>query len=262
MIVYNPLRKERNFLPDNPPHFDPDLHAPYEPKHKHALEVIADKSHYIKGSTIPIDRAYNIAAICQSCRMHFNIEVEFTKPVEFSADIIPCPNRDSRNPYRYNPLHHFRYESKLSSPVDASRYDKKSRKRWMDKRVFSCSSTTCPILVTVTTQPAMLRPDLLELLLSEKNREARVKEAARIVPDDVPVDAAPAIPYQVLEALCTYIKNHKGGDQRSIFAENKRYLCNLGGCGEVMQLAHFTRSPVCYSLLVDPNLWILNLAGS
>lgn len=261
MIVYNPLRKERNFLPDNPPHFDPQLQASYEPKHKHVLDVIADKSHYVKSAVIP-NRAYIIAAICQSCRMHFNIEVEFTKPVEFGADIIPCPNGDSRNPYRYNPLHHFRYEEGLSSPVDTSRYDKKSRKRWMDKRVFSCSSTNCPILVTVTTQPAMIRPDLLELLLSENTREARVKEAARMCPDEVPVDAAPPIPYQVLETLCTYIKNHKGGDQRTIFAENKRYLCNLGGCDEIMRLAHFTKSPVCYSLLMDPDLQILNLAGS
>jgi len=193
--------------------------------------------------------------------MHFNIQVEFTKPVEFSADVTPCPNGDSRNPYRYNPLHHFRYESKLSSPVDASRYDKKSRKRWMDQRVFSCSSTSCPILVTVTTQPAIIRPDLLELLLSEGSREARVKEAARRIPDDVPVDVAPLIPYQVLETLCTYIKNHKGGYQRPIPAENKRYLCNLGGCDELMELAHFGKSPVRCSPLVDPDLWILNLAG-
>ncbi|RPA95079.1 cysteine proteinase [Choiromyces venosus 120613-1] len=252
LTVYNPLRKERNFLPDTPPHFDSQLPASYEPKHKHVLDVITEKSFYVKNEAISIDQTYNIAAICQSCRMHFNIEIEFTKPVEFGADVIPCPNKDSRNQYRHSPLHHFRYEAKVSSPLDTSRYDKKSRERWMDKRVFSCSSTNCPIVVTVTTQPAMIRPGLLDLLISEKSREIRVKEAARINPNDVPADVAPQTPYQVLETLCTYIKNHKSGDQRSIFAENKRYLCNLGeDCGEVMNLAHFTKS-------TDPNTnaWI------
>ncbi|PWW80591.1 cysteine proteinase [Tuber magnatum] len=251
LIVYNPLRKERNFLPDNPPHFNPQLHVPYEPKHKHVLDVIAEKSCYVKNEIISVDRSYRIAAICQSCRMHFTIQIEFTKPVEFNAEVITCPNRGGRDQYRHNLLHHFRYESKKSSPVDISRYEKRSRKRWVDKRVFSCSSTNCPILVTVTTQPAMMGPDLIDLLLSEGNREARVKEAARINPDEIPVDAAPQTPYQVLETLCTYIKNHKGGDQRSIFAENKRYLCNVGECDEIMRLAHFTKS-------LDPgtNAWI------
>ncbi|KAG0642222.1 hypothetical protein HOY80DRAFT_1008062 [Tuber brumale] len=251
LIAYNPLRKERNFLPDNPPHFDPQLHASYEPNHKHVLDVITEKSFYVKNEIISIDRTYKIATICQTCRMHIDIEVEFTKPVEFNAEVVLCPNKSSRNQYRYNLLHHFRYESKISSPVDTSRYDKSSRKRWVDKRVFSCSSTNCPLVVTITTQPAMIRPDLMELLLSEKTREARVKEAAGINPNDVPADAAPQTRYQVLETLCTYIKNHKGGDQRSIFDENKRYLCNLGECEEVMRLAHFTRSPDS-----DTNAWI------
>jgi ubiquitin carboxyl-terminal hydrolase 25/28 len=71
------------------------------------------------------------------------------------------------------------------------------------------------------------------------------KVALASLADDV--EPAASTPFQALEALCTYLKNHKGGDQRAIFTENLRYLCSIGeDGGEIMRKAHFTLDEVCW----------------
>lgn len=195
------------------------------------LHERSNLSHHSQHLTV--EKKYNVAAICEKCRMHFNIEVEFTKPVEFDGEAAPCPIHD--------PLHHFRYETSLSIPLDPAPFSKNSKERWTDKRVFSCSSPTCPVLVTIIIRAPMLTPDLATLLIDESRLEARMAVAGKVSAFPAEVELAARTPFEALEALCTYLKNHKAGDQRAVFTENLRFLCSIGrDGGEIMKKAHFT----------------------
>lgn len=55
------------------------------------------------------------------------------------------------------------------------------------------------------------------------------------------VEIVPTSPYTALSTLCSYVRNARRGDQRSVHAENLKFLSSLGGdCDVLMQLAGFT----------------------
>lgn len=233
LLHYLPQNKGLNILSDPPREFRQNL--PAQPfKHKHILSQLADKCSLPETNLLEIDKKYNVSAICDECRLHFDIQVEFTKPKHY-AELHICPTED--------PLHHFRFEPPISEPVDVSYVRSHPEFRWVDKRTFSCSGPTCPTLLTITTRAPILNQHLAELLVDPKQLEARMAKAQIICRDTIEKDVefVPTSPYIALRTLCSYVKNARRGDQRSVHAENFKFLSSLGGdCDVLMQLAGFT----------------------
>lgn len=234
LLHYLPQSKSPNILSSPPRQFKPNT-APLTPlKHKHTLSQLTGKCSLPGTNVLDTKKIYNVAAICDECRLHFNIQVKFTK-AKSSEELHVCPTKD--------PLHHFRFEPSLSGPVDVNYIKSHPEFRWVDKRVFSCSGSTCPILLTITTQAPILNQQLTELLVDEKKLRARTIKFQEMSHDTVEkdVEIVPTSPYQALSTLCAYIKNAKGGDQRAVPAENSKFLANLGDdCDVLMKLAGFT----------------------
>lgn len=183
---------------------------------------------------LDISKSYNVAAICDECRLHFNIEVKFTKNKKYD-DCSICPVGD--------PLHHFRYEVELSEPVDSTKQYPQGR--WVDKLVFSCSGPACPTIVTITTKAPILSPELTSLLVDPEVLRARMKDAQESFPYLFAEESeiVPAQPYGALATLLTYIKNAKQRDQRPIPSQNLRFVTNIGRDAAVLlKLAGFTNS--------------------
>lgn len=79
--------------------------------------------------------------------------------------------------------------------------------------------------------------------MDPKQLEARMAKAQIICRDTIEKDVefVPTSPYIALRTLCSYVKNARRGDQRSVHAENFKFLSSLGGdCDVLMQLAGFT----------------------
>lgn len=79
--------------------------------------------------------------------------------------------------------------------------------------------------------------------MDPKQLEARMAKAQIICRDTIEkdVELIPTSPYKALGTLCSYVKNVRRGDQRSIPSENLKFLSNLGGdCDVLMKLAGFT----------------------
>lgn len=233
LLHYLPQNKGLNVLSDPPREFKQN-HPPPPFKHKHILSQLADKCSLPETNLLEIDKKYNVSAICDECRLHFDIQVEFTKPKHY-AELHICPTED--------PLHHFRFESPISEPVDVAYIRSHPEFRWVDKRSFSCSGPTCPTLLTITTRAPILNQYLAELLVDPKQLEARMAKAQIICRDTIEKDVefVPTSPYKALSTLCSYVKNARKGDQRSIPAENLKFLSSLGGdCDVLMKLAGFS----------------------
>lgn len=234
LLHYLPQSKGLNGLSDPPPEFKQNLPPPPPHKHTHRLSQLTDKCSLPETNLLEIDKKYNVSAICDGCRLYFDIEVEFTKSKHYTKLHI-CPTED--------PLHHFRFESSVSKPVDVAYIRSHPESRWVDKRVFSCSGPTCPTLLTITTRAPILNQYLTELLVDERQLEARMAKAQIICRDTIEKDVefVPTSPYKALGTLCAYVKNARKGDQRSIPSENLKFLSSLGGdCDVLMKLAGFT----------------------
>lgn len=233
LLHYLP-QKNPNLLSQPPRQFRPDGPALPTYKHKHVLSQITGECSLPATNILDISKRYNVTAICELCRLHFNIQAEFTKPKYFE-ELHVCPAED--------PLHHFRFESSVSQPIDPLSIKSNPKVRWVDKRMFSCSGPTCPILVTITIQAPILNQELTNLLVDPKLLEARMLQAQKMNPDilDKDVDPVPTTPYKALNTICAYIKNARGGDQRTISAQNLRFLTSLGeDCDVLMKMAGFT----------------------
>lgn len=79
--------------------------------------------------------------------------------------------------------------------------------------------------------------------MDPKQLEARMIKAQIVCRDTVEkdVELVPTTPHKALSTLCAYVKNSRRGDQRSIPAENLKFLSSLGGdCDVLMKLAGFT----------------------
>lgn len=234
LLHYLPQSKGPNILSDPAPQFKPGAASLPLHKHKHTLSQLTDKCSLPETDILDISRIYNVAAICDECRLHFDIQARFAKTKKF-GELHVCPAKD--------PLHHFRFESSISEPIDISYIKSHPEVRWVDKRVFSCSGQTCPTLITITIRAPILNQQFAGLLVDPKQLQARMVRAQMKCRDTIEkdVELVPVSPFTALNNLCTYIKNAKRGDQRAIHAENLKFLSSLGGdCDVLMKLAGFT----------------------
>ncbi|KAI5842390.1 hypothetical protein DFP73DRAFT_479904, partial [Morchella snyderi] len=250
LLQYSPQIKSANILARQPPKFE-EGKALSTPGHKHMLSQLTDDCALPLSGVLEISKAYNVAAICDECRLHFNIEVKFTKNKRCD-DCSICPAGD--------PLHHFRYEIELSEPVDFTKQYPQGR--WVDKLVFSCSGPICPTIVTITTKAPILSPELTSLLVDPEALRARMKDAQESFPHLFAEESeiAPTQPYVALGTLLTYIRNAKQRDQRPIPSQNLRFATNIGrDAGVLLELAGFTNSAeVCGETWKPPSLEMLD----
>lgn len=233
LLQYSPQIKGANILARQPPKFE-EGKALSTPGHKHTLSQLTDDCVLPFSDVLDISKSYNVAAICDECRLHFNIEVKFTKNKKYD-DCSICPVGD--------PLHHFRYEVELSEPVDLTKQYPQGR--WVDKLVFSCSGPACPTIVTITTKAPILSPELTSLLVDPEALKARMKYAQESFPHFFAEESeiVPTQPYNALATLLTYIKNAKSRDQRPIPSQNLKFVTNIGRDAAVLlKLAGFTNS--------------------
>ncbi|KAL7269842.1 ubiquitin-specific protease ubp2 [Rhizina undulata] len=228
---YDPRKKNRNTLVELPPHFIPNGRST-QSKHKHMLILMPEHSSLPPYPSLDTTKNYNVAAMCEECRLHFDIEVDFSKA---TLESTPCPTAG-------NYLHHFRYEPLESAPLDLSYLESHRGERWTDKRIFNCSAKYCPIIISITTKSPILTSELTTLLVDKEILKARIKRiqerhSASFDPD---VQTNPPTPYQVLDCLASYLGNLLKCDQRHIPRYNKRLISTLGDeCDEILQKAHF-----------------------
>jgi len=157
--------------------------------------------------------------------MHIEVRVDSSEPSLHESG--PCPTKD-------NPLHHFRYEPSKSRPINVPCLEAHRTERWKDVREFTCTASTCPTNVTVTTRPPILRKELVKLLTDRAIIQRRIKAYSNEIQGDK------LFAYDALKALQKYIQNALRGDERKIPRENERYQLTISDeCREIFEMAHF-----------------------
>ncbi|KAF8449694.1 hypothetical protein BGX38DRAFT_1187333 [Terfezia claveryi] len=244
---YDISRTSTNALIDFPAHHydsNPDRAAFPSPPHSHILLLKNEQSDLISHSSPDTKKRYIVAAVCQKCRTHFDVGIEYPRGLGTSL----C-GRDNKN----FPLHHFQYLESFSGVFQGE--DAPGSRELEDKRAFRCSSPGCSALLCITSKVSMLDAKTKQLLDDRSLYPGRAKLAQQEFPyEDFPkyypesgqfsLPLPPSNPAQALKALHAYLNNClndiKNGASKSIHRRNKRLLHNMGyDADQIFRKAHY-----------------------
>ncbi|KAF8541938.1 hypothetical protein BDD12DRAFT_827425 [Trichophaea hybrida] len=223
--LYDPESKGLNVLCEPPPYVDVENFAKSLPlQHKHTLVLRPDWCIIPNSTTVETSRPWTVVSICEKCRMHIEVKVDSSEPSLLESG--PCPTKD-------NLLHHFRYEPSKSRPINSTCLEAHRTERWKDVRVFTCTASTCPTNVTITTRPPILKEEFVKLLMDKALIQQRINTYSE-------EKGASLSAYTVLKTLQKYLQNALRGDQRKIPRGNERYKFTISDeCREIFEMAHF-----------------------
>ena len=175
------------------------------------------------------DSIYKFAGVCRKCRMHIQLEVDYT--VRWESD--PCPNSS-------HPLHHF-VHSPWREKRNASVLG--NAEPHFETYAFECSSPSCSAVVFVKLRSPVLSDDHVRLLTDRALLNQRAEEV---------IDSEPArfegykkpTPVDVISDLITYLKNSVDQQESKIIkADNKRFILRFGldgqACKEMLSFLGF-----------------------
>jgi len=182
-----------------------------------------------------------VAAVCQVCRTHFEVAIEYPRGLGTSL----C-GRDNRN----FPLHHFQYLESSSGTLQGETAP--GIRDLEDKRVFRCSSTGCSASLCITSKLPMLDTKTKQLLDDRSLYQGRAKLAQTEYPSEnfpkyypengeFALPLPPSNPAQALKVLHTYLSNCLNDhNNKPIHRRNKRLLHNMGYDGDPIFIkAHY-----------------------
>ena len=177
------------------------------------------------------DSIYRISAVCQKCRTHIQIIVDYT--VRWRPG--PCPNL-------HHPLHHL-VHSPWKENVARNGDTKKEHNANGLIYAFECSSDTCSASVYVHLTPPRLLDMHVRTLTDKRLLEQRTSEAFETQAGHLEGMKHPS-PVEVLSDLRAYVRNAWGKESRPINLENKRFIVRFGpqghACSEVLEYIGFT----------------------
>ncbi|RPA79792.1 cysteine proteinase [Ascobolus immersus RN42] len=164
-----------------------------------------------------------VHVICKHCRVSFHIKQKIH------------PNKDKRKwckpDYKMNPTHHYVYQENDDETLTTT-YEQRCMDRgegWTDRRVFVCSAVDCGQTIVITSKPPQITKTMYEGLIDEDFRIRRNQNALKNCPD-LPPDALPQAPIEIINCLMHYLRNAVY-QQRPIPSMNKRFLQSLGEPG-------------------------------
>ncbi|KAL9584135.1 MAG: hypothetical protein Q9212_002294 [Teloschistes hypoglaucus] len=173
-----------------------------------------------------------VAAFCENCRCHLDLSIQFP-----SANAAPCPTEES-------PLHHFRYQPRLSQPrtIADDPAVANAESDWRDIRCFQCSTTDCAANLKIQISPPRLRPQWVELLINKDLIKSRAEKAISESPERFEGHGIPR-PSEILTNLSAYVVNAlRKPERRPITAHNKKFLLGFGEpCVEMFEYLGFVR---------------------
>lgn len=187
------------------------------------------------------DSVYTFAGVCRKCRMHVELEVNYT--VRWEAE--PCPNST-------HPLHHLVHSPWREGVArNESFLDNADTKT--ETFAFECSSPTCSAAVFVRLRPPILSDEHIRLLTDRTLLNSRAEEVIGSEPARFEGHKKPT-PVDVLSDLRSYLKNcFEHRESRPIKADNKRFSLRFGidglACKDVLNYLGF-RFNVRYLLLL------------
>jgi ubiquitin carboxyl-terminal hydrolase 25 len=189
------------------------------------------------------DSIYKLAGVCRNCRMHIELEVDYT--TRWESD--PCPNSS-------HPLHHFvhspwrvRNENFLGN-VEPN----------FETYAFECSSVSCSATVFVRHRPPVLSDEYVRLLTDRALLNQRAEEVIESEPARFEGHKKPT-PVDVLSDLRSYLKNSVDQQEtRPIKADNKRFSLRFGldgqACKDMLSFLGF-KHEVGFTFRVYQEAW-------
>lgn len=181
---------------------------------------------------------WRVAAICQKCRIHLLLKVDYTQ----GWQPHPCPTWES-------PLHHLRSSSRRQDLAY-----KELHKSWKELEnenpehsnqiyVYECTSSMCSAVVTVHLTPPIFTEETIHLLVDKELLAKRTAAAFEWKRGHTEGMRRPS-PLDVLSDLRAYIANMwKSGAQREINGSNKRFAVRYGpdgtACKDVLEMLGF-----------------------
>ncbi|KAI9822563.1 MAG: ubiquitin-specific protease ubp2 [Pycnora praestabilis] len=240
LLSYDPLHpapNNRNILTNSAPRYADGAQPPSMVARntcRHSFMNKADQCSLPFSDARPdASTYYKVAAFCQECRCHLDLEVN----VPISQGGQACPNFE-------NPLHHFRYVSQKSSSRGKSHGE-----HWTDEQCFECTSLTCGIIITIRISAPRLTPEFVGLLTDQKKIDERARAAFKDDPERFKAELTPPPVTTVLRTFQTYLSDSlKTLEVKRFSALNKRFLTCLGDpCSQMLKYFGFTYSQADHS---------------
>lgn len=174
---------------------------------------------------------WQIAAICQRCRMHLLLTIDYS--VAWQDE--PCPTW-------INPLH---YLVRSTWRQDAAYRDllREGKNESDEVVVYECSSTKCSAIVTVQLSPPVLPDEAVHILVDPELLAKRTNAAFELKQGNVDGMRRPT-PLDVLADLRAYLRNSWEHNARTQIAlDNKRFVVRFGpegkACSNVLEALGF-----------------------
>ncbi|KAF1987602.1 cysteine proteinase, partial [Aulographum hederae CBS 113979] len=185
-----------------------------------------------KDSRPDSESLYFASAVCQECRCHVNLVMDYRHDPHKTS---PCVNEG-------NPLHHFVYDD------DASKQDA-GRREVLSKRgvlhVFKCTAMACPGVLSIIHSPPRVTPEYVTRLTNIDILKSRLQHAQIIEPERCN-DLVALPPYEILHVLQAYLQDgldSPAGSGKTVPAKNKKFLVALGeDCDDMLRSLSFTRT--------------------
>ena len=214
---------------DGPPVSDNDENYEVERRSKSCKHQYVVKP---KQSFIPAlderptqDASYKVAAICQKCRTHVDLEVRYSYVWGFK----PCPDAEK-------PFHHLIYRSSEIQPASDVPAFEEGNGRFREKHILQCSSTDCGAFVHLSLKDPVVTAETIKNLVDPELLLARQDEVIRTEPQKME-GMSKAEGYDVLSDLRQYIRNAwdstkpRGSTKGKIQLLNKRFMMRFGHSG-------------------------------
>lgn len=166
------------------------------------------------------DSVYKLAGVCRKCRIHVEVEVNYT--VRWEPE--PCPNST-------HPLHHLVHSPWRESVARNESLLGNARSN-TETFAFECSSSTCSATVFVRLRPPVLSEEHVRLLTERTLLNQRAEEVIASDPTRFEGHKKPT-PVEVLSDLRTYMRHSfEHQESRPIKADNKRFTLRFGLDGQ------------------------------
>jgi ubiquitin carboxyl-terminal hydrolase 25 len=162
------------------------------------------------------DSIYKFAGVCRRCRIHLEVEVNYT----LRGESDPCPNATY-------PLHHL-VHSPVREGVAKNEMISGKSEASIETYAFECSALTCPAVVLVRYTPPLLSDEHVRLLTDKVLLTRRTREVIESDPTRFEGHKPPT-PADVLSDLRSYLKNSlEHQEPRPIKVDNKRFTLRFG----------------------------------